>query len=109
MSAEEQKLVATGMWTAVNGGGTARVVSIPGFDVAAKTGTAQAADGSKAKKDHAWIVTFAPAYNPEISVIGLIENAGYGGTHAGPAVKGVYDAYLAKRNGPSVTDEIARR
>lgn len=106
MSAEEQKLVATGMWTAVNGGGTARVVHVPGFDVAAKTGTAQDAIG---KKDHAWIVTFAPAYNPEISVIGLIENVGFGGTHAGPAVKGVYDAYLAKRETPLVTNELAKR
>lgn len=106
MSTEEQKLVATGMWTAVNGGGTARVVNMPGFDVAAKTGTAQDAIG---KKDHAWIVTFAPAYNPEISVIGLIENVGFGGTHAGPAVKGVYEAYLAKRGGPPITDELAKR
>ncbi|MBX3245497.1 MAG: penicillin-binding protein 2, partial [Acidobacteria bacterium] len=83
---EEQKMIATGMWSAVSGG-TGRVVNIPGFDVAAKTGTAQAAVGSK---DHAWMVSFAPAYDPEIAVVGLIENVGFGGTHAGPAVRGVY-------------------
>ncbi len=96
MSAAEQKMVAEGMWTAVNGGGTAGVVRMPGFDVAAKTGTAQAPGSARGEKDHAWIVTFAPAYDPEISVIGLIENVGFGGTHAGPAVRGVYEAYLAK-------------
>ena len=103
---EEQKMIATGMWSAVSGG-TGRVVNIPGFDVAAKTGTAQAAVGSK---DHAWMVSFAPAYDPEIAVVGLIENVGFGGTHAGPAVRGVYDAYLAKREPlPTAVDEVARR
>ncbi len=97
MSPEQQKMIVEGMWSAVVGG-TGRVVNIPGFDVAAKTGTAQASDSASGKKDHAWIVTFAPAYNPEIAVIGLIENVGFGGTHAGPAVKGVYEAYLAKSN-----------
>ncbi len=109
MSEEQQKLVAEGMWSAVNAG-TARVVNMPGFDVAAKTGTAQAADSASGTKDHAWIVTFAPAYDPEIAVIGLIENVGFGGTHAGPAVRGVYEAYLAKRNQPpNGTGEVARR
>lgn len=97
MSPEQQKMIVDGMWSAVVGG-TGRVVNIPGFDVAAKTGTAQAADSASGKKDHAWIVSFAPAYNPEIAVIGLIENVGFGGTHAGPAVRGVYEAYLAKQN-----------
>lgn len=103
---EEQKMIATGMWSAVSGG-TARIVNIPGFDVAAKTGTAQAAVGSK---DHAWMVSFAPAYEPEIAVVGLIENVGFGGTHAGPAVKGVYETYLAKREPlADKQDEVARR
>ncbi len=98
MTAEQQKMIATGMAEAVVGG-TGRVVNIPGFQVAAKTGTAQAAEQTTGKKDHAWIVTFAPAFQPEIAVIGLIENVGFGGTHAGPAVKGVYEAYIASRYG----------
>ncbi|HMQ03274.1 MAG TPA: penicillin-binding protein 2 [Pyrinomonadaceae bacterium] len=100
IDAEQQKMIATGMAEAVTGG-TARVVNVPGLQVAAKTGTAQAAEQTAGKKDHAWIVTFAPAYQPEIAVIGLIENVGFGGTHAGPAVRGVYEAYMAKRNGGS--------
>lgn len=109
MTAGQQKMIAQGMADAVTGG-TARVVNIPGFDVAAKTGTAQDGDPKAGRKDHAWIVTFAPAFSPEISVIGLIENVGFGGTHAGPAVKGVYEAYIAKKNPqPAEPTEAAKR
>ncbi len=109
MTAEQQKMIAQGMADAVTGG-TARVVNIPGLEVAAKTGTAQDGDPKAGRKDHAWIVTFAPAFAPEIAVIGLIENVGFGGTHAGPAVKGVYEAYSAKRAPqPAAVDEVARR
>ncbi len=110
IDAEQQKMIATGMAEAVTAG-TARVVNIPGLQVAAKTGTAQAAEQTAGKKDHAWIVTFAPAFAPEIAVIALIENVGFGGTHAGPAVKGVYEAYMLKRNGgvPAEPDAVARR
>ncbi|MBK9162962.1 MAG: penicillin-binding protein 2 [Acidobacteria bacterium] len=109
MTPGQQKMIAQGMADAVTGG-TARVVNIPGFDVAAKTGTAQDGDPKAGRKDHAWIVTYAPAFNPEIAVIGLIENVGFGGTHAGPAVKGVYEAYLAKKNPqPAEPTEVAKR
>lgn len=109
----QQKMIATGMAEAVTGG-TARVVNVPGMQVAAKTGTAQAAEQKAGKKDHAWIVTYAPAFQPEVAVVGLIENVGFGGTHAGPAVRGVYEAYLAKKQGtgPVPEDEptaVARR
>ncbi|CAN5597586.1 penicillin-binding protein 2 [soil metagenome] len=109
MTPEQQKMIATGMAEAVTGG-TGRVVNMPGFPIAAKTGTAQASDSAAGKKDHAWIVTYAPAFQPEIAVIGLIENVGFGGTHAGPAVKGIYEAYLAKRS-PELLEpvEVAKR
>ena len=49
------------------------------FEIAGKTGTAQnSALNSGGAKDHAWFVSFAPAYKPEIAVIALIENAGFG-------------------------------
>lgn len=113
MTPEQEEVMVKGMWAVVNGGGTAAGIAIPGFDVAGKTGTAQVAELGKDvgdKKDHAWFVSFAPAYKPEIAVIALIENVGFGGSHAAPAVKGVYEAYLAKRGGgPVQTDEIAKR
>ncbi|MEO7538658.1 MAG: penicillin-binding protein 2 [Pyrinomonadaceae bacterium] len=99
MTPEQNELMVKGMWGVVNGGGTAGSIRIPGFDIAGKTGTAQVAELGKdvgAKKDHAWFVSFAPAYKPEISVIVLIENSGFGGSNAAPAARGVYQAYLAK-------------
>lgn len=100
MTPEQEEVMVKGMWGVVNGGGTAGSIRIPGFDIAGKTGTAQVAELGKdvgAKKDHAWFVSFAPAYKPEISVIALIENVGFGGSYAAPAARAVYQSYLAKR------------
>jgi len=100
MTPEQEKVMVDGMWGVVQGGGTAGSIRIPGFDIAGKTGTAQVAQLGQdvgAKKDHAWFVSFAPAYKPEIAVIALIENVGFGGSHAAPAVKGVYEAYITKK------------
>jgi penicillin-binding protein 2 len=100
MTDEQNELVVKGMWGVVNGGGTGAGIRIPGFDIAGKTGTAQVASLGKdtgANKDHAWFVSFAPAYKPEIAVIALIENSGFGGANAAPAAKGIYEAYLVKK------------
>ena len=102
MTPEQEELIVKGMWGVVNGGGTAGSIRIPGFDIAGKTGTAQVAVVGKdvgAKKDHAWFASFAPAMKPELAVLGLVENVGFGGSFAAPAVKGVYEAYLLKRPG----------
>lgn len=97
MTPEENNIILKGMWGVVNGGGTAAALKTEGFEIAGKTGTAQnSALNSGGAKDHAWFVSFAPAYKPEIAVLGLIENSGFGGTHAGPAVKNVYNAFLQK-------------
>ncbi len=111
MTDEQNALVLKGMWGVVNGGGTAGSIRIPGFDIAGKTGTAQnSALGSGGAKDHAWFVSFAPAYKPELAVLALIENSGFGGSNAAPAVKGVYEAYLSKRNGGQVVNqEVAKK
>jgi penicillin-binding protein 2 len=101
MTAAQEEVMVKGMWAVVNGGGTGAGIMIPGFDIAGKTGTAQVAELGKDvgdKKDHAWFVSFAPAYKPEIAVIALIENVGFGGSHAAPAVKGVYETFLSKRD-----------
>ena len=103
MTPEQEKVMIDGMWAVVNGGGTAGGIRIPDFEIAGKTGTAQVAELGKDvgdKKDHAWFVSFAPAYKPEIAVLSLIENSGFGGSNAAPASKGVYEAYIAKKKGP---------
>ncbi|MEP6636922.1 MAG: penicillin-binding protein 2 [Acidobacteriota bacterium] len=92
-------LVVEGMWGVVNNGGTGAAIRMAGFDIAGKTGTAQVVglgkDSGK-NKDHSWFVSYAPAYKPEIALIALIENSGFGGQHAAPAVRKVYDVYYRK-------------
>lgn len=112
MTAEQEKVMVDGMWGVVQGGGTAGRIRIPGFDIAGKTGTAQVAELGKdvgANKDHAWFVSWAPAYKPEIAVIALIENVGFGGSHAAPAVRGVYEAYLLKKGIVTTEDPAAKK
>ena len=96
---EIDRTVVEGMWSVVNAGGTGAAIKMAGFDIAGKTGTAQVArlgmDTGK-NKDHSWFVTYAPAFKPEISMVALIENAGFGGAHAAPAIRRVYDAYYRK-------------
>lgn len=91
--------VVEGMWGVVNNGGTGKGIRMAGFDIAGKTGTAQVArlgqDVGK-NKDHAWFVSYAPAYKPEIALVALIENSGFGGINAAPAVRRVYDVYYRK-------------
>ena len=105
------------MWQVVNGGGTAAGQGISGFDLAGKTGTAQVValgKDSGARKDHSWFVSFAPAWKPEIAMITLIENAGFGGKFAAPATRNVYQTYIASERArlqgwgdPATTDSAA--
>jgi len=91
--------VVEGMWRVVNAGGTGAAIQMAGFDIAGKTGTAQVVGLGKdtgKNKDHAWFVSYAPAYKPEIAMVALIENSGFGGKNAAPAIRGVYDAYYRK-------------
>jgi len=91
--------VVQGMWQVVNAGGTGAAIRMAGFDIAGKTGTAQVVGLGKdtgKNKDHAWFVSYAPAYKPEIAMVALIENSGFGGANAAPAVRGVYDEYYRK-------------
>ncbi len=97
--AEVDQLVVEGMWGVVNNGGTAASIRMAGFDIAGKTGTAQVVGLGKdvgKNKDHAWFVSYAPAFKPEIALVALIENSGFGGANAAPAVRRVYDVYYRK-------------
>lgn len=107
--------VVEGMWRVVNGGGTAGRIQMAGFDIAGKTGTAQVVGLGKdvgKNKDHSWFVSYAPAYKPEIALVALIENSGFGGSHAAPAVRGVYDVYYRKtrhEEPPGAATQIAKK
>jgi penicillin-binding protein 2 len=99
---EQQSVVTKGMWSVVNGAGTARRIRLTEFEIAGKTGTAQVVELGKdfgENKDHAWFVSYAPAYKPEIAVVVLIENVGFGGTHAAPVARSIFEAYYQKTRG----------
>ena len=101
--------VNEGMWSVVNAGGTATSIAMPGFDIAGKTGTAQVVGLGKdvgKNKDHSWFVSYAPANKPEIAFVALIENSGFGGRHAAPAVRGVYDVYYRKTRSAEPTGVV---
>jgi penicillin-binding protein 2 len=99
---EQHGLVTKGMWSVVNGPGTAARVRMAEFEIAGKTGTAQVVSLGKdtgENKDHSWFVSYAPADEPEIAVVALVENVGFGSRYAAPAARAVYDAYYRKTRG----------
>ena len=60
-----------------------------GITVAGKTGSAETAEGT-----HSWYVCFAPADNPEIAIVVLMEHAGTGSRYAVPAAKKLLEVYF---------------
>ncbi|HKY30739.1 MAG TPA: penicillin-binding protein 2 [Pyrinomonadaceae bacterium] len=96
---EYQGTVVKAMWSVVNEAGTAARIRKEGYDIAGKTGTAQVVGLGKdvgRNKDHSWFVSYAPAFKPEIAVLVLIENSGFGSRHAAPAARALYDVYFEK-------------
>jgi penicillin-binding protein 2 len=79
-----------GMYLVVHGEGTATHLRWSDYEISGKTGTAQNPHG----EDHAWFVAFAPFDHPQIAVAVIVENVGFGSTHAAPIAKKVIEAYL---------------
>jgi penicillin-binding protein 2 len=115
MSPDIHNIVKQGMWQAVNAGGTAGAAAVKGFDVCAKTGTAQVASNDRAgkvNKDHAWLMSFAPRDKPELAMVVLTENAGFGGKQSAPRAKPIYDDYLRRTHPdllPPAKAELAKK
>lgn len=103
------KLVRDGLVEAVNGKrGTGKRARLDGITVAGKTGTAQVVrlkvykhlkeeDIPYKYRDHAWFTCFAPAENPEIAVVVLVEHGLHGGSGAAPIARAVLEQYFANR------------
>ena len=72
--------------------GTGSAVRTDAYTVAGKTGSAEFETG---KETHAWFTGFAPAEDPQIAVVVLVEEGGSGGRAAAPIARGIFDAYFS--------------
>jgi peptidoglycan glycosyltransferase len=79
-----------GMMSAVVEKGTGGMMHIPGVRVAAKTGTAQKAQG----RPDVWMLAFAPIEQPTVAVAVVVEGGESGGETAGPIAREVMRALL---------------
>ena len=92
----------TGMLRVVSVTGTGRWASLPGIDIAGKTGTAQVRHEGKALTI-AWFIGFAPVENPEIAVVVTMEGTEEGDNYAGgktaaPIAKKIFQHYFQSQN-----------
>ena len=91
MTAEEAGRLTEFMRGVVTGG-TGSAVRTDAYTVAGKTGSAEFETG---KETHAWFTGFAPAEDPQIAVVVLVEEGGSGGRAAAPIARGIFDAYFS--------------
>jgi cell division protein FtsI/penicillin-binding protein 2 len=82
--------------------GTCHAAAVPGVQVAGKTGTASALDGSGAT--HAWFVGFAPAERPEIALVVFLER-GTGEHTAAPMAGELLRHYFATKRKGDISSE----
>jgi penicillin-binding protein 2 len=109
ISPDALAVVKEGLWRVVNGGGTGKGCQIPGYDVCAKTGTAQVVEASmgkntysleKGQRDHAWFAGFAPRNNPSVAFVVMVEHGGHGGDLGAKIAKaGLEYLFLGKKPG----------
>jgi penicillin-binding protein 2 len=87
--------IRDGLFAAAHSPGGTSAAVFGGFPVpvAGKTGTAQVPSGS----DDSWYASWAPAYNPRVVVVVLIEHGGFGAEAAAPAAKEIYSAFFGLR------------
>ena len=77
---EHFEVVVNGMADAVNFGTCRRANLQPHFAVCGKTGTAENPHG----EDHSLFVGFAPKDDPQVAIVVIVENGGFGATNAVP-------------------------
>jgi len=73
--------------------GTAhRTVYLENLSIAGKTGTAETGAG---RVDHAWFAGYAPAEQPRVALVVVLEHAGDGGSLAGPVAHRLFQRMQA--------------
>jgi penicillin-binding protein 2 len=93
------RLLQAGAEAVVAEGGTAHMIASSRYRIAGKTGTAENPGGAT----HAWFAGYAPAEDPAVVVVVLVEHGGKGAAAAAPIARQIFDAALlrpAKRPPP---------
>jgi len=72
--------------------GTGKKARIAGIRVAGKTGTSENPHGDA----HSWFTAFAPAEDPKVAVIVIVENGGYGAIVSAPIAKRLMEQSLGQ-------------
>ncbi len=92
LSAEQREVLRAALVEVVNeAGGTARGSRLADWTLAGKTGTAQNPHGD----DHAWFIGYAPAEDPVIAAVVVVEAGGHGSSAAAPIVSRLIGHYLS--------------
>jgi penicillin-binding protein 2 len=107
VKAENLEIIRHSLVGVAKEGTAARAFANTSYVSAGKTGTAQLF-GLKGEKyvesrvaerlrDHAWYVAYAPADNPTIALVVLVENGGFGAQAAAPLARIAFDYHLLKK------------
>lgn len=104
LSAADLETVRKGMWKVVQGaGGTARGIRSTSYEIAGKTGTAQAwrqVKGQGTLKDYkTWFLAYAPAEKPKYAVCVFVENGLSGGGTTAPIAARIFKQLFAMSSG----------
>ena len=82
-----------GMSATTQEGGTASYFSQLPKPIAGKTGTAENSHG----RDHGLFVAYGPVEDPELVVVCIVEQGGFGSTAAGPIVYKAFEEFFKER------------
>jgi penicillin-binding protein 2 len=116
LNPEHVEFLREALWGVVNAPtGTGARAKVQGFDVAGKTGTSQVIQKREGRseanlpefQDHAWFACFAPAQNPEITVVAFVEHGGGGGAVAAPVARKVLENFFLRKKSPSSPFQVA--
>lgn len=94
LSAAEARVIGDAMQLAVEGEFGSRLAGrgkVPGVPTAGKSGTAQLGDGSD---PHSWFIGYAPAGDPQIAIVVVVEHGGAGAQRAVPMGGNLMEFYL---------------
>ena len=99
VSAETLELLQSALKAVAEEGGTAAQMANLSVPVAGKTGTAENPHG----KDHGLFVGYAPADNPNLVVVAVIDQGGFGSVSAAPIVQRIFE-YVFPPKQPAIVN-----